>query len=508
MTRKIWQLLSLLTLLSLFVAACGSATPTTAPAASSTTAPTAQSAAAQPTSPPTEVAQPTNAAAPTEAAQPTEAAAPTEAAKPTQTSSKPSGSTSPAAPSAYKELAQAEAGEFKGKSVSIFGVWVDEDETRFKDTLAAFSKRTGIEIKYEGSREFETLITVRVEANDAPDIANFPQPGLMASFAREGKLVELNTFMDEAQLKNDYIQSWIDLGSVDGKLYGAFFRASAKSLVWYPVPQFEQAGYKVPQTWDEMIALSDQMVADGNTPWCISIEHAGATGWVATDWMEDIMLRTAGAETYDKWVKHEIPFNDPSVKQAAEKMAQIWFNEQYVYGGTTGILTIPVADTQTPMFDAAKPQCWLHRQAGWIPAFFPEGKKAGTDSNFFYLPPIDPAQGKPVLGGGDVIGMFNDRPEVRAVMQYLATADAAKGWAQKGGFLSPNKSVPLDWYPSEVDRNQAEIIKNATVFRFDASDLMPAEVGTGTFWKGMVDYVGGKDIDSVLQEIETTWPKK
>jgi len=228
---------------------------------------------------------------------------------------------------------------------------------------------------------------------------------------------------------------------------------------------------------------------------------------VATDWIEDIMLRTAGPEVYDQWVSHEIPFNDESVKRAAEIMGDIWFNEDYVYGGTTGILTIFVGDTQTPMFDEEGPGCWLHRQAGWIPAFFPEGREAGTDSAFFYLPPIDEEQGKPVLGGGDVFSAFSDRPEVLAVIEYLATADAAKGWIESGGFISPNKSVPLDWYPNDVDRTQAEIMKNATTFRFDASDLMPAEVGTGTFWSGMVDYVSGEDLDAVLQDIEDSWPE-
>ncbi len=471
------------------LAACGGAEATSTPAdtgsgaASSNTAANTTDTAAKPTA--TTAPQPTD----TTAAQPTEEPA-TEA---------------PAAEGPYAELAQAEAGAYKGKEVSIFGVWVDEDETRFKEALAPFEERTGIKINYEGSKEFETLITVRVEGGNAPDIANFPQPGLMASFARGGQLVKLADFMNIDQLKQDYIQSWVDLGSVDGDLYGVFYRASTKSLVWYPVPAFEEAGYKVPETWDELIALSDQMVQDGNTPWCISIEHAGATGWVATDWMEDIMLRTVEPEVYDQWVNHEIPFNDPRVKNAAEIMGKIWFNEDYVYGGRTGILTIPVADTQNPMFEDT-PGCWMHRQAGWIPAFFPEGKEAGKDSNFFYLPPIDPALGKPVLGGGDVFAMFNDRPEVRAVLEYLATPDAAKVWIEKGGFISPNKNVELDWYANDVDRRQAEIIKNATTFRFDASDLMPAEVGTGTFWKGMVDYVNGDDLDKVLDTIEASWP--
>ncbi|GIV98167.1 MAG: alpha-glucoside ABC transporter substrate-binding protein [Herpetosiphonaceae bacterium] len=395
----------------------------------------------------------------------------------------------------------------KAQTVTIFSVWVDEDETSFKEALAPFAERTGINIQYEGSRDFETLITVRVEGNNAPGYRRLPAARTDGQLRPvTAKLVDLASFMNVDQLKQDYISSWLDLATINDKLYGVFYRASTKSLVWYPVKAFEEKGYKIPETWDELIALSDQIVADGHTPWCIGLEHGGATGWYATDWIEDILLRTAGPEIYDQWTRHEIPFNHPSVKQAAEIMAEIWFNERYVYGGKTGILTIPVADTQTPMFEEP-PACWLYRQAGWAPGFFPEGKKAGVDSSFFYLPPIDPAQGKPVLGGGDVFAMFNDRPEVRAVMEYLATPKAARVWIEKGGFISPNKGVPLDWYPNEVDRTQAEIIKSATIFRFDASDLMPPQVGTGTFWKGMVDWVNGKDLDTVLQEIENSWPK-
>jgi alpha-glucoside transport system substrate-binding protein len=406
------------------------------------------------------------------------------------------------------ELEQAIAGEFEGTEVSVFTVWVEAEGESFQAVLDSFTEQTGINVVHEGSVDFSTLITVRVEAGDAPDLAVFPQPGLMASLARDGAIVNLEPFMDMEQLHSDYIDSWIDLGTVDGQFSGIFFRASTKSLVWYPVPQFEEAGYEVPATWDELIALSDQMVADGNTPWCISIEHGSATGWVATDWLEEIMLRTAGPEVYDQWVNHEIPFNDPSVKAAADIMAEIWFNEDYVLGGTTGILSTFVGDTQTPMFDEGTPGCWMHRQAGWIPSFFPEGKTAPEDSTFFYLPPIDESLGKPALGGGDVVSILNDRPEVRALLQYLATPDAAQVWIERGGFISPNNRVELDWYTNPVDRAQAEILLNATIFRFDASDLMPGSVGAGTFWTGMVDWISGDDIDTVLQTIEDSWPEE
>jgi alpha-glucoside transport system substrate-binding protein len=404
-------------------------------------------------------------------------------------------------------LERAKAGEFSGTEVNIFGVYTAEDEISFEETLAPFIEETDIQVNFEGSADFEQLIVVRLEADDAPDLTIASQPGLIADFARDGYTVDLSTILNMDKLNADYSQAWLDLGSLeDGNLFGVFYRASTKSLVWYPTPQFEEAGYKVPTTWDEMIALSDQMVADGNTPWCISIEHSGNTGWVGTDWLEDILLRTAPAEVYDQWVAHEIPFNAPEIKNAWEIMEQIWLNPDYVYGGTTNILTQWVGDTPKPMFDEPKPSCWMHRQAGWIPAFFPEGKVAGEDASFFYLPPIDPDIGNAVLGAGDLVSMYNDRPEVRAVLQYLASPEGAEVWVKKGGFLSPNASVPADWYANDVDLRQAEILANADVFRFDASDSMPGEVGTGTFFQGVVDWLNGESIEEVLQDIEASWP--
>jgi alpha-glucoside transport system substrate-binding protein len=404
-------------------------------------------------------------------------------------------------------LERAKAGEFEGGEVTVFGKWTEGEEENFVAALAPFEEATGIDVKYEGSAEFETLITVRVEGGDAPDVAGFPQPGLLAQFVRDGAVPDHAQFLDVDRLAEDYSDAWIDLATVNGQISGVFYRASTKSIVWYPQPEFEEAGYEIPETWDEMLALSDRIVAEQEvTPWCISMEHGGNTGWVATDWLEDVLLRTAPPEIYDQWVQHEIPFDHPEVKEAADIVADIWFNEEYVYGGTTGILTIWVGDTQTPMFEDP-PQCWFHRQAGWIPDFWPEGTEPGVDSGFFYLPPIEEEYGQPVLGGGDVFAAFSDRPEVLALIEYLATADAAKGWIESGGFISPNRQVPLDWYGSYIDQAQAEILQNATTLRFDASDLMPAEVGAGTFWNGMVEWVSGQDIDTVLQNIEDSWPE-
>jgi len=412
----------------------------------------------------------------------------------------------------YEHLARAKAGEFAGTEVNIFGVYTSEDEARFRAALVPFEQATGIDVNFEGSGDFEQLIRVQVEAGDPPDIAQFSQPGLIAELA--DKMVPLDSFMNVDQLKEDYIQSWLDLATFDDHLYGLFYRASTKSIVWYSKPEFDAAGYEVPETWDELLALMDEMVANGHTPWCIPAEHGGSTGWVITDWVEDVLLRTAGPEVYDQWTNHEIPFNDPAIKEAMDEyVGKIMFNEDYAYGGPEGILTIWVGQT-AELFPSeeegrAEPVCWMMKQAGWIPAFFPEGTTVGPDGAwFFYFPPIKEELGKPVLGGGDPIGMFNDRPEVRAVIEYLATPAGCEVWVKTGGFISPNRSVPTDWYFDEADRLQGEIMQSADVFRFDASDLMPGTVGVGTFWSGMIEWVGGeKDTDTVLQEIEDSWPE-
>jgi len=436
---------------------------------------------------------------------------------PSTAASAPPASTAPAStalsgPNA--ELAAAQAGEYKGTTVEILGQWIEAEGKAFDDSLKAFRDATGINVVYSGISNYETVLNVRVEGGLAPDVAQLAQAGTMRAFAADGKLIDLSTVLDAEQMKKDYSAGFIDSGSADGTLYGLFYKQDLKSIVWYPVKAFEAKGYKAPTTWDELVALSDQIVKDGGNPWCTTIEHKDASGWVATDWIEDVLLRTAPVETYDKWVSHEIPFNDPAVLKAAGIVGQMFFTPNYVYGGNTRINATWVGDSQTPMFDPAGPKCWLHKQAAWIPDFWPKDAndqplfKAGVDSSFFYFPAIDPQYGNPVLGGSDMFVVFQDRPEVRAFVQWLSTPDSVKDRVASGGFLAASNAVPADWYTSYPMSGLAEIARNATVSRGDASDAMPKEVGSGTFWKGMVKWVtqNGDGTEAVFQEIEASWP--
>lgn len=384
--------------------------------------------------------------------------------------------------------------------VNIAVVWSGDELDAFEATVKPFEEETGIDVVIEAvGRDLPTVLVTRFEAGNPPDMAAMPNPGQMKEFVEQDGLVAF-----DKSIVADHPQAFVDLGSVDGKLHGVFIAADLKSLVWYNSKAFEAKGYEVPTTWNELIALSDQIVADGGTPWCIGLESGAASGWPGTDWIEDIMLRTAGPKIYDQWVSHKIEWTDTVVHRAWELFGEIARNENYLYGGTTGALTINFGDAPNPLF-TDPPGCYLHRQATFIQSFIKKTNpdlKPVEDYNIFLLPPINPEHGNPLLGAGDLIGAFNDTPEVRKFMEYLASAKAQEIWVGTLGKLGVNKNVDPAVYPDPITAKAAKMLAEAETFRFDASDLMPASVGAGTFWTGIMDYVGGDSLTSVLKKIE------
>ncbi len=403
--------------------------------------------------------------------------------------------------------AAAEGGgaDMSGTTVRIFSSIRDVEAERLEAAWKPFEDRTGIDIVHEPSSEFETQIRVRVEGGNAPDLAFIPQPGLLRDLVATGKVVPLDNLKDTVAA-ND-ISGWVELGTVDGTFYAPPFGTNIKSLVWYSPAKFAEFGYEVPTTWQEMLDLSDQMVADGNTPWGVGIESGGATGWPATDWMEDAMLRFEGPDVYDQWVNHEIPFNDPKVLDAANQVAKILKNDDYIKGGSRSIATTSFQDAGLCILDGS---CFMHRQASFYGNQFPEGTTKGPDGdvNAFYLPTVNPGDPKVMLGGGEVIAMFNDRPEVRAVAEFLTSAEYANSRAAAGNWLSPNKGMDASIITDPLEQTFANLLQSSDVFRFDGSDMMPAAVGAGTFWTEMTSWLGSdKPIEDVLTSIEESWPQ-
>ncbi len=405
-----------------------------------------------------------------------------------------------------------EANDLTGQTVTVFGPWRGDDQALVENVIAYFEDATGATVEYSSSENYEQQIVIDAEAGSPPDVAVLPQPGLIANLASRGFITPLG---DETQtwLEENYAagESWVSLGTYAGpdgedRLYAFPYKIDVKSLVWYSPENFEDAGYEVPTSMEELKALTEQIVADGGTPWCIGLGSGGATGWPATDWVEDMMLRTQPPETYDAWVNHEIPFDDPAVIGAIEEFGYFARNDDFVAGGAGAVASTDFRDSPKGLF-SSPPQCYMHHQASFIPTFFPDGIELGLDADFFYMPSYAGKDlGNPVLGAGTLAFITKDGDGARAFLEFLKTPIAHEIWMAQSGFLTPFKSVNTANYANDTLKKQGDILLDATTFRFDASDLMPGAVGAGSFWTGMVDYAGGKDAAEVAAEIEQSWP--
>ncbi len=402
--------------------------------------------------------------------------------------------------------------DLKGETLTIFGPWRGDDETHVQVVLEYFREATGADVKYSSSENYEQQVVIDTQAGSPANISILPQPGLIADLASKGLISPL-TDADKAWMVENYGagQSWVDIGTAkdkDGKpqFLGFSYKTDVKSLVWYSPENFADAGYEVPKTMEELIALSDKIVADGGKPWCIGLGSGGATGWPATDWIEDIMLRTQTPDVYDKWVTNEVKFTDPAVIGALDIFGSFAKNDAYVDGGAAGVASTDFRDSPKGLF-TTPPKCYMHHQASFIPSFFPEGTKMGEDADFFYFPTYASKAdlGKPVLGAGTLFTITNDSKAARAFIEFLKLPLAHELWMADGGFLTPLKSANPAAYASDAARKQGEIMATASTFRFDGSDLMPGKIGAGAFWTGMVDFVGGKSSADTAAEIQKAW---
>lgn len=396
-----------------------------------------------------------------------------------------------------------------GQTVSIMSPWVEVDEENFLASIAGWEEETGNTVSHEGSGDFETLINTRVQGGNPPDIAMVPQPGLVQQLIDRGALQPVEEHVGDYQ--ESVGDSIYDLGVYDDELYGVVYDVTLKSLVWYPLGPFEEAGYEAPATWEEMLALTDEVKQSGdvNAPWCIGIESAGATGWVITDWIEDLMLKAHGPEVYEQWVNHEIPFNAPEVQEVGEMFAELAFTDGNVLGGRQSIVTTPFGDALNPMFEDP-PACMLGKQAQFITSFFPEDVQEDVPANagIFEFPAVEGgAEGSNLLIAGDQAVLLSDNPAAQSLIEYMAGPDGVAEWASQAGAgrLSPHQE--FDGYSDELNQQMADLVQDADSLSFDGSDAMPGAVGAGSFWTEMTAWINGEvELEAALQNIEDSWP--
>jgi alpha-glucoside transport system substrate-binding protein len=384
-----------------------------------------------------------------------------------------------------------------------------KQETGFRAEVDAWAAENDVEVEFTRAGSFDQLINTRVAGNDPPDVALFPQPGIMQAFASEGSLADLSDVIPQEDL-DTLIQGALATGEVDGAQYAIPMSINVKSIVFYPKEAFE-AEYEAPETFDDLLALTDQIQEDGTTPWCFGIESEAATGWPATDWVENLMVVNYGSDVYNQWVNHEIPFNDPQVADVLGQMEELLLAEGRTNGGRQSIASANFLTAGNPLFDDP-PGCFMYRQGNFVAdeGGFPEDVLADLDQRVGVFPmPGKTAEEKPVLGGGDLAGIFATENEAaQELLQFLSSAEfGTSGYGETGGWISPNTEFDTSVYPTETLKTIAEIAYQSTDFVFDGSDQMPGEVGSGSFWRDMTAWISGQeDAKTALDNIEGSWP--
>ncbi|MEJ3405574.1 ABC transporter substrate-binding protein [Rathayibacter sp. YIM 133350] len=396
-----------------------------------------------------------------------------------------------------------------GTKVTMSGTILEVEADALQKTFDAFTQCTGIEVDYQGSGEFEAQIAVLAEGGNAPDIGIVPQPGLLQRLAAGGWLIPASKPV-EANADKFWSEDWKKYGTADGTFYAAPLMASIKGFIWYSPKEFKDKGYKVPKTLDEMNDLADKIAKDGDhKPWCVGLESAEATGWPATDWIEDYVLRQSGPDVYDQWTTHEIPFNSPEIVKAFDAAGDILKNNDMVNGGFGDSSTLVSTNFRDAGLPILKGECSLMHQATFYSSFWPEGTKVDPDGDVyaFLMPPTDEGAGQAVTGGGEFPVAFRDAKEVEAVRAFMSSDTWANIRVKLGGVISANKGLDPDNAQSPLLKQGVEILQDPdTTFRFDGSDLMPGAVGADSFWKQAIAWVSGQSTKETVDNIEASWP--
>ncbi|MFC7867266.1 ABC transporter substrate-binding protein [Streptomyces murinus] len=379
--------------------------------------------------------------------------------------------------------------ELDGAHLEIAAVWTGQEQTNFKKVLAEFEKRTGAQVTFVPAQDpIINFLGSKIAGGQPPDIALLPQPGAIKQAVDKGWAKPVGPDALKEVQKN-YSQGWQDIGKVNGKQYGVYYKAANKSLIWYNAKVFENAGAKEPTTWKDLLTTAQAVYDSGVTPFSVP----GADGWPLTDWFENVYLSQAGPEKYDQLAQHKIKWTDPSVKQALQTLAQIWGKKDYLAGGQDGALQTEFPNSVTQTFTGGdQPKAAMIYEGDFVQVNIGETKaKVGTDAKVFPFPAVGSTA--PVVSGGDAAVVLKDSKAAQALMTFLASPDAATIQAKLGGYLSPNKNVAISAYPNSVQQKIAKsLIASGDDFRFDMSDQAPQAFG-GTpgkgEWKDLQDFL-------------------
>jgi len=386
-------------------------------------------------------------------------------------------------------------------TLQVYGYYIGPEARAFEAALAPFEENTGIEIRYSGALDIEDIAVNLLQSEKMPDILIMPVSAAYWHLVEEGYALPLGDIIGEQALADSYPH----LTRVDGQTYGVVFRVRAtQSVVWYAPPEFEAADYTVPQSLEELLDLTGEIATENTTPWCVGLVTPGDNNWVGVRLIADIVVRQSGPEVYTGWLRGDIPFSDPRIRQAFEYVEALWLTDNHMYGGVETARSTDIFEAFLPMFDDP-PGCYLHYQASFVEYLLPDEVEAGQDASIFYLPPAADSDLRPVIIQGHAAILANDTPEARMLMSYIASTDASQSFAEEADFLTPycGNFMPTT-YNSPTRQTEAEILCQTDTVQLDPLDSRGAIEYRDAFLRGVGRFINGEDLDTVLEEIDAS----
>jgi alpha-glucoside transport system substrate-binding protein len=393
-----------------------------------------------------------------------------------------------------------------GGTVHILGTWTGGEKDSFDAVMKPFTDQTGIKISFEATRDLDAILQTKVAAGNPPDVTGAPGIGTLIKLARAGKIPTLDDKLDMSALNAEYGADWINLGKIDGKLYTLYAWAALKGLVWYDPKAFAAKNYTVPKTWDELMTLQGKIKSDGGKPWCVALESEAASGWPGSDWVKEIVLSQSGGAVYDKWWAGKQTWTSPEIKNAWLTWGKVLGpDDSNVYGGKQYMVATKFGEGGQGLF-TSPPKCYMFNQGSFITSFFDAytpKPAAGTDYAVFPLPDVSTSNAGAHVVAGDAFVMTKDTPQARALLKYLATADAQDIWVKRGGGkIAINKKVSLSDYPDPIAKALAQVVVDTKIARYDAGDLMPSDM-RDAYWSGVLKFVQNQSqLDTILADLD------
>jgi len=379
------------------------------------------------------------------------------------------------------------------------------DQDYFIEELNIIADDLGIKIKYNAVSDPETFIIN--DPNNSSSIAIIPNPQGVTNLAERNLLYSLNSLViDDSLIENVYPKHLIDIVSVDQEIFAGWTRLFPNSLIWYDISKIKKYENIKFENFNNLILETKKIADNGESPWCANSESSASTGWIQTNWLEDVILSKYGPEIYDRWSKLEIKASNVKIYNSMKVVGDFIFYQNLIQGGDRGIIDKEFRNLPEVLLNDEN-SCFLTWSGHYFRYYIDEDYKYGVDFGVSNFPPIN--YKNTIVGIGDSVVLLKNDNISQTIISKMLSSDFGKKWAsyENTEYISANKNFNDKNINNELTKYEFEVVHKALnddLFRYDASEIMPRPIGSNLLWKFFREFrgLGPDSLVKLLNELD------